>query len=94
MAAAAIALMGFLYYRPVQAYLHAQSVLEERAHEVRQLSRQNARLSRRLRQDESGATLVREARRLGLVRADERLFIVRGVDEWRRARASGQAGDR
>jgi cell division protein FtsB len=85
---AAAALIGFLYYRPVQAYLKAQDTLEKRSHEVRQLSAERSRLTRRVRLDESGATLVREARRLGLVRPDERLFIVKGIDAWRKARAS------
>lgn len=84
--------MAFLYYRPVQAYLHAQDELEQQTQDVRQLAREHAKLSRQLRLDESGATLVRQARKLGLVRADERLFIVRGVDEWRKARAARSTG--
>lgn len=87
MAVAAFALVAFLYYRPVQAYFRAQDTLSGRAHEVRDLTRVNAQLARRLRLDESGATLVREARRLGLVRADEQLFIVKGIDAWRKAHA-------
>lgn len=86
--------MGFLYYRPVQAYFRAQDVLAERTLEVRKLTRENAKLSRRLALEESGATLVREARKLGLVRPDERLFIVRGIDAWRKARAGARpSGD-
>lgn len=87
---AGVAVMGFLYYRPVEAYLHAQAALDQRTQEVRELTREHADLARRLRLDESGATLVREARKLGLVRADERLFIVKGVDAWRKARAAGR----
>ena len=34
-----------------------------------------------------GATLVRGARRLGLVKPGEHLFIVQGIPEWRRANA-------
>ena len=36
---------------------------------------------------ERGATLVRGARRLGLVKPGEHLFIVQGIQEWRRAHA-------
>jgi hypothetical protein len=61
---AAVALLGFLYYRPVQAYLKAHDTLQQRAHEVKNLARDNARPSRRLTST-SGATLVREARKLG-----------------------------
>ena len=80
--------MSFLYYRPVRAYVHAQDALQVRTAEVRRLQAEKVRLGHRLALDESGATLVREARRLGLVRPDERLFIVKGIDAWRRARAA------
>ena len=93
-AVAALALLGFLYYRPVKAYVRAQAALEERAAEVRQLTAERTKLRRRLRLDVSGATLVREARRLGLVRPDERLFIVKGIDAWQRARAAERAEER
>ena len=83
-----LALIAFLYYRPVQAYVRAQDALRQRTEEVRRLRADTVRLHRRLALDESGATLVREARRLGLVRADERLFIVKGIDAWRKARAA------
>ena len=85
---AGLALIGFLYYRPVQAYVRAQDALRQRTEEVRHLRKETVRLHRRLALDESGATLVQEARRLGLVRADERLFIVKGIDAWRKARAA------
>lgn len=87
---AGFALMAFLYYRPVQAYLRTSAVLEQRQDEVRRLTREKVSLQRRLALDESGATLVREARRLGLVRPDERLFIVKGIDAWRRAQRAAR----
>jgi cell division protein FtsB len=93
-AVAALLLVGFLYYRPVQAYVRAQDALQERATEVRHLTAERTKLRRRLALDGSGATLVREARRLGLVRADERLFIVKGIAAWRRARAAERATGR
>ncbi len=85
-----LALVGFLYYRPVQAYVRAEDALRQRTEEVRRLTTEKVRLDRRLALDESGATLVEEARRLGLVRADERLFIIKGIDAWRKARATEQ----
>ncbi len=83
---AGIALTAFLYYRPVQAYMRTSTTLTERKAEVRRLKHERGELQRRLALDESGATLVREARRLGLVRPDEELYIVKGIDAWRRAR--------
>lgn len=88
---AGLALTAFLYYRPVQAYLRTSTTLGERKAEVRRLKHERSDLQRRLALDESGATLVREARRLGLVRPDEELFIVKGIDAWRRARHASHA---
>ena len=83
-----LALVGLLYYRPVRAYLDAGRALNTRRAEVRALERQKKRLQERLALDESGATLLRAARRLGLVRPGERLFIVKGIPAWRKARAA------
>lgn len=85
---AALCLVAFLYYRPVRAYLRSARAVEERRAEVRALEAQKRRLERRLALDESGATLLSAARRLGLVRPGERLFIVQGIPAWRRARAA------
>ena len=74
--------------------LSAPDALEERAAEVRHLTAERTRLRRRLALDDTGAALVREARRLGLVRPDERLFIIKGIDAWRRARAVERAAER
>ena len=87
---AGCALMAFLYYRPVQAYVKTSAALEQRQDEVRRLAREKVSLERRLALDESGATLVREARRLGLIRPDERLFIVKGIAAWRRAQKAAR----
>jgi cell division protein FtsB len=89
-ALAALALVGFLYYRPVQAYIKAQAAFDERAAEVRRLTAERTELRRRLRLGDSGTALVREARRLGLVRPGERLFIIKGIDAWRKARAAAE----
>ncbi len=53
---------------------------------MRSLAAQKRLLERRLVLETSDAALVREARRrLGYVRPGERLFIVKGIDRWRRA---------
>jgi len=81
-----LALAAALYYRPVHAYLRAQEALAQRSAEVRKLGAEKQALERRLGVGASGATLVRRARRLGLVKPGERLFIVKGIAGWRRAR--------
>jgi cell division protein FtsB len=79
-----IALVAFLYWKPTQAYLHTNHELQTRQAEVRTLREQKAQLERRIAQAGTGGQLVREARRLGLVKPGEKLFIVRGITTWRK----------
>jgi cell division protein FtsB len=81
-----VLVLALLYYRPVRSYLETRDALAQRRAEVHALADRKQRLEDRLAQTLSGATLVRGARRLGLVKPGERLFIVRGIPEWRRAR--------
>ena len=80
-------LLGLLYYRPVKAYVDTNRTLRARAVEVSELSARKRQLESRLAEIQSGKTLARGARRLGLVKPGEHLFIVRGIPEWRRANA-------
>jgi cell division protein FtsB len=80
-----LCLIGFLYYRPVKAYISTSHALSDRKAEVRALARQRAALERRLSLSATGQTLLEEARRLGYVRPGEHLFIVRGVEKWIKA---------
>jgi cell division protein FtsB len=82
-----IALLALLYYRPVRTYIDTHRTLSARRAEVRALAERNRRLTQRLQETRSGATLVIGARRLGLVKPGEHLFIVRGISQWRRAHA-------
>ena len=77
--------IGFLYYRPLSAYLDTKQELDRRAAEVRELEEERLTLARRLAGAEDAAAVERHARRLGLVRPGEKLFIVKGVQAWRRA---------
>ena len=78
-----LCLVAFLYYRPAKTYFQKRAMLAERAADVKLLRAQNVRLERRLTISKSDAALAREARRLGLVKPGEQLFIVRGIDAWR-----------
>jgi hypothetical protein len=80
-------LLALLYYRPIQTYLHTRHALGARADDVRALEARKHQLEKRLSEVEQGSSLVRGARRLGLVKPGERLFIVQGISEWRRAHA-------
>lgn len=81
-----VALVGFLYYRPLTTYWETRASVATRAAEVRELQAENARLERRLAQSATLEALSREARRSSLVRPGERLFIVKGIAEWRKNR--------
>ena len=80
--------VAFLYYQPLSSYLETRSALNERAAEVEALREERMRLQARLADSSTVEALSREARRMSLVRPGERLFIVKGIDEWRQARSS------
>ena len=89
LAVGALVLVALLYYRPLRAYVDARGQLSERRAIVHRLERQQTMLERRLDASTAVPTLAREARALGYVRPGEHLFIVKGIDEWRkRLRAS------
>jgi cell division protein FtsB len=81
--------VGFLYYQPLSSYVQTRATLNQRAAEVQLLRQERSRLQARLEDSATVAALSREARRMSLVRPGERLFIVKGVAEWRRKHASG-----
>lgn len=74
--------VGFLYVRPINAYLDTRSQLGERRAEVAALRAQRAKLETRLEQETSVEGLARQARRIGYVRPGEHLFIVEGTAAW------------
>jgi len=84
--------VAFLYYQPLSSYLQTRSAMNERAAEVEQLRLERTRLQARLADSTTVAALAREARRMRLVRPGERMFIVKGVEEWRRAQARATTG--
>jgi cell division protein FtsB len=84
-------LTALLYYRPIHSYLRTRDTLTEKKAQVRSLATENHALAGRLELAGSASTLVRRARKLGLVKPGERLFIVKGIAAWRKARRA--AGD-
>ena len=80
-------LLALLYYRPVRTYMKTRDTLQDRTAEVHALATRKHQLEQRLVEVEQGASLVRGARRLGLVKPGEHLFIVQGIQQWRRAHA-------
>lgn len=88
---ATAALVGVLYYQPLSSYVETRAALNERAAEVEELREERSRLQARLADSSTVEALSREARRMSLVRPGEKLFIVKGVQEWRRAHAQARA---
>lgn len=86
-AVAALALVAFLYYRPLHSYLSTNDALAQRRAEVAQLRAERAMLQRRVEEASGTDALEREARTLGLVKPGERLFIVKGIKAWVRHHA-------
>ena len=91
-AVGALLLIALLYYRPIKAYIDARGQLGRHQQIVQQLRADKARLQHRLGSSTSIATLAREARALGYVKPNEHLFIVKGINHWRKVqRASMMA---
>ncbi len=86
LAVGVVVFAGFLYYQPLSSYLERRQALAERTDEVAALRARKRELEARLAAAQNPEALAREARRLGLVKEGERLFIVKGIDAWKRAR--------
>jgi cell division protein FtsB len=74
------------YVQPLRAYRDASAAVAERKAEVARLAGANVRLEGRIAETQTPEFVEREARKLGLVRPGERLYIVTGIDEWKNER--------
>jgi cell division protein FtsB len=83
LALGAIALVAFLYWKPMHSYARAKHDLAVRRAQVHALETEKARLEKKIAAADSDPELVRQGRRLGLVRPGEQLFIVSGITAWR-----------
>src|SRR5436309_15193970 len=78
-AAAVLVLIALSYIHPLTSYRHARREVAQRRAEIASLERGNENLSQKLTMTSKDEFVVREARRLGIVRPGEHLFIVKGV---------------
>jgi cell division protein FtsB len=85
---AVLGVVAFLYARPIASYTQTRDELAVRRAEVDLLRTEKTRVAARLAQASSVEVLARDARRIGQVRPGEQLFIVKGLDAWRRQHAS------
>jgi cell division protein FtsB len=89
----AVAIVGisvYLYYRPISSYLETRNDLAASRADVESLRLVKAELELRLVNSTSVDSIEREARRIGYVRPGERLFVVKGIPAWRKARTAGR----
>jgi cell division protein FtsB len=88
LAVGAIVLVGLLYARPLKSYLGTKHELAQRAADVQSLKAEKRKLQHQLAEASTPEALQREARRLGLVRPGEKLFIVKGITAWLHSKAT------
>jgi cell division protein FtsB len=72
--------IGIAYVHPIRSYRDARDEVAERKADVAELARRNAALNREVARAGEDEYVEREARRLGLVRPGERLYIVTGLE--------------
>ena len=72
-------LLLYLYINPARTYLATWQEAGKKRAEVAQLQREHKQLLARKRALGSSGSLEVEARRLGMVKADERAYVVRGL---------------
>ena len=77
--AAILVAIALSYIHPLTSYRHAQQEVRDRQAAIASLERDNAALTKELMDAGENDYVIREARRLGLVREGEHLFIVKGV---------------
>jgi hypothetical protein len=85
--AGVVCTVAVAYVQPIRAYIDARDEVTKRQAEKSVVVRRQAVLRDLLAETGTQAFVEREARRLGLVRPGERLFVVRGVEGWDRGPA-------
>jgi cell division protein FtsB len=88
-----VVVIGYAYYHPLKSWLETRHELSSRRAEVSRLATEKRALQDRLQFSASSDALTREARRLGLIRPGEHLFIVKGIQAWKKAHATTIGGD-
>ena len=79
-----VVLIGYAYYHPLRSWLETRHELSSRKAEVSRLTAQKRALLERVQASATTGSLAREARRLGYIRPGEHLFIVKGIQAWKK----------
>ena len=89
---AVVLIVGYFYVHPITAYFSTRHELGATRGEVQRLRAEKNALARRLAIASSPEALAHAARELGYVRPGEHLFIVKGIEAWKRAHTLGERG--
>jgi cell division protein FtsB len=84
---ALVVLIAFLYAGPLRSYYDKRELVRHEQAQVALLRSQHDELKQRLERAATAKAVERAARRLFYVKPGERLYIVNGIDSWRRSRA-------
>jgi len=85
-----LGLIALLYAGPLRAYYDKRELVDQQRTQVELLKSTKSELTRKLHQASTPEAAAREARRLFYVHRGEHLYIVTGIDEWRKSRARAQ----
>jgi cell division protein FtsB len=76
-------LLIYLYINPLRTYVSTWQEAQTKRGEVARLAQEHAALVRRAKALRRPGSIEVEARRLGMVKADERAYVIRGLDPGR-----------
>lgn len=79
LAVVVLAAIAVAYVHPIRSYMDVRGEVDGRKADIAALEREQERLDARIEVAETDEFVEREARKLGLVRPGERLFIVNGT---------------
>lgn len=82
-----LALIALLYAGPLRTYYDKHELVSRQRTQVELLRANKQELERKLRQASTRQAAEREARRLFYVKPGEHLYIVKGIEDWRKNRA-------
>jgi cell division protein FtsB len=84
---ALLVLITLLYAGPLRSYYDKRELVRHEQSQVALLKSQHDALKQRLKRASTAEAVERAARRLFYVKSGEQLYIVNGIDSWRRNRA-------
>lgn len=79
--------VALAYVQPLRSLQATKAEVASQQAELERLTERRDLLRQRLAASESDVFVEREARKLGLVKRGEQLFVVQGIEAWKAARA-------